>query len=189
MAYSTEVIVNGAPTRTVGYISLGGGIADFNSNGALDPCTAADLNFLNVPSGISLPSTPSPGQTLQSNDDWAIVAQNLAPQAARGAAAAAPSYPADEPTSDSIAWIRANFPPPPGSGPTCDAIDFNNDTGFFDPQDIDAFLSVYSEGPCVPETATCNDIDFNNDGALFDPCDIESFLLVFSEGPCTACGV
>jgi hypothetical protein len=188
MAYSTEVIVNGAPTRTVGYISLGGGIADFNSNGALDPCTAADLNFLNVPSGISLPSTPSPGQTLQSNDDWAIVAQNLAPQAARGAAAAASSYPADEPTSESIAWIRANFPLPPGSGPTCDAIDFNNDTGFFDPQDIEAFLSVYAEGPCIPETATCNDIDFNNDGSLFDPCDIDSFLLVFSEGPCTLCG-
>jgi hypothetical protein len=75
------------------------------------------------------------------------------------------------------------------SGPTCDSIDFNNDGGSFDPQDIDAFLSVFSEGPCIPETATCGDIDFNNDGALFDPCDIDSFLLVFSEGPCTACGV
>jgi hypothetical protein len=188
MAYSTEVIVNGVPTRTVGYISLGGGIADFNSNGSLDPCTAADLNFLNVPLGINLPSTPSPGQTLQSNDDWAIVAQNLAPQAARGPAAAAPSYPTEEPTSDSIAWIRANFPLPPGSGPTCDSIDFNNDSSSFDPQDIDAFLSVYAEGQCVPETATCNDIDFNNDGSLFDPCDIDAFLLVFSEGPCTLCG-
>ena len=30
----------------------------------------------------------------------------------------------------------------------CDSIDFNNDTSLFDPQDIDAFLSVYSEGPC-----------------------------------------
>ncbi len=71
----------------------------------------------------------------------------------------------------------------------CDPIDFNNDGGFFDPQDIEAFLSVFSEGPCIPETATCGDIDFNNDGALFDPCDIDAFLLVFSEGPCTACGV
>ncbi|MFO0856168.1 MAG: choice-of-anchor tandem repeat NxxGxxAF-containing protein [Phycisphaerales bacterium] len=70
----------------------------------------------------------------------------------------------------------------------CDSIDFNNDTSFFDPQDIDAFLSVYSEGPCIPPTATCNDIDFNNDGSLFDPCDIDSFLLQFSEGPCTLCG-
>jgi hypothetical protein len=70
----------------------------------------------------------------------------------------------------------------------CDSIDFNNDESFFDPVDIDAFLSVFSEGSCVPESATCNDIDFNNDGALFDPCDIESFLAVFSEGPCTVCG-
>jgi fibronectin-binding autotransporter adhesin len=70
----------------------------------------------------------------------------------------------------------------------CDSIDFNNDESFFDPVDIDAFLSVFSEGSCLPESATCNDIDFNNDGALFDPCDIESFLAVFSEGPCTVCG-
>ena len=79
-------------------------------------------------------------------------------------------------------WVGGN---PSG----CDSIDFNNDTSLFDPQDIDAFLSVYSEGPCIPATATCNDIDFNNDGSLFDPCDIDSFLLVFSEGPCTLCGV
>jgi hypothetical protein len=75
------------------------------------------------------------------------------------------------------------------SGPICDGIDFNSDGSSFDPQDIDAFLSVFSEGPCVPAAADCNDIDFNNDGSVFDPCDIDSFLLVFSEGPCTACGV
>ncbi|MFO0855750.1 MAG: hypothetical protein U0640_00155 [Phycisphaerales bacterium] len=74
------------------------------------------------------------------------------------------------------------------AGPTCDSIDFNNDTSLFDPIDIDAFLSVYGEGPCVPANATCNDIDFNNDSSVFDPCDIDSFLLVFSEGPCTPCG-
>lgn len=66
----------------------------------------------------------------------------------------------------------------------CDSIDFNNDGSIFDPQDIDAFLSVYSEGPCIPETATCNDIDYNNDGSIFDPRDIDAFLSVFSEGPC-----
>ena len=71
----------------------------------------------------------------------------------------------------------------------CDAIDFNNDGTSFDPQDIDALLSVFSEGPCIPATAACNDIDFNNDGALFDPCDIDSFLQRYSEGPCTLCGV
>ena len=76
----------------------------------------------------------------------------------------------------------------PITGPTCDSIDFNNDTSFFDPQDIEAFLSVYSEGPCIPSSATCNDIDFNNDTSVFDPCDINSFLVVYSEGPCTPCG-
>jgi hypothetical protein len=82
------------------------------------------------------------------------------------------------------------FTPGPNCSPVlCDSIDFNNDTSFFDPTDIDAFLSVFSEGPCIPEEATCNDIDFNNDGSLFDPCDIDAFLLVFSEGPCTLCGV
>lgn len=70
----------------------------------------------------------------------------------------------------------------------CDSIDYNNDASLFDPQDIDAFLSVYAEGPCVPAAATCNDIDFNNDGSLFDPCDIDSFLIMFGEGPCTGCG-
>jgi hypothetical protein len=90
------------------------------------------------------------------------------------------------------AGLAANvvFTPGPNCSPVlCDSIDFNNDTSFFDPTDIDAFLSVFSEGPCIPEEATCNDIDFNNDGSLFDPCDIDAFLLVFSEGPCTLCGV
>jgi T5SS/PEP-CTERM-associated repeat protein len=84
--------------------------------------------------------------------------------------------------------IVARPTPPDVVGLSCDSIDFNNDASFFDPTDIEAFLSVFSEGPCIPDTATCSDIDFNNDGALFDPCDIDSFLLVFSEGPCTLCG-
>ncbi|GEM_PF-1095248 len=70
----------------------------------------------------------------------------------------------------------------------CDAVDFNNDGSSFDPTDVDAFFSAFSEGPCIPANATCNDIDFNNDGAFFDPCDVASFLLQFSEGPCTQCG-
>jgi len=78
---------------------------------------------------------------------------------------------------------------PGGCGPQCNDIDFNNDGSSFDPQDIEAFLSVFSEGPCVPASASCDDIDFNNDGAVFDPCDIDSLLVVFSEGPCTTCGL
>jgi hypothetical protein len=73
-------------------------------------------------------------------------------------------------------------------GSACDSTDFNNDGSLFDPVDIDAFLSVFAEGPCIPAGATCGDIDFNNDTSVFDPCDIDSFLLVFSEGPCTVCG-
>ena len=79
-----------------------------------------------------------------------------------------------------IATLPDSFP--------CDSVDFNNDASLFDPRDVEAFLSVYSEGPCIPSTATCNDIDFNNDTSVFDPCDISSFLLMYSEGPCTPCG-
>ncbi len=90
--------------------------------------------------------------------------------------------------------VGANLEFVAGAGPTCgpsvvcNDIDFNNDLALFDPTDIDALLSVFSEGPCVPDTQTCDSVDFNNDGGLFDPCDIASFLLVFQEGPCTACG-
>jgi hypothetical protein len=72
----------------------------------------------------------------------------------------------------------------PVSGRVCDSIDFNNDGARFDPIDITAFLSRFSEGPCVPAGASCNDVDFNNDGSIFDTTDIEVFLSVFSEGPC-----
>ncbi len=82
------------------------------------------------------------------------------------------------------AWIVTNF----GIGPVCNDIDINNDGSLFDPMDIEAYLSVYSEGSCVPELSQCDDIDFNNDGSVFDPCDIAAFLLVFAEGPCGWCG-
>lgn len=83
-------------------------------------------------------------------------------------------------TSDhAISFVATILPPG-----VCDDIDFNRDGSRFDPVDIDAFLSVYSEGPCLPAGAQCRDIDFNNDGSLFDPRDIEAFLSVFSEGPC-----
>jgi len=62
----------------------------------------------------------------------------------------------------------------------CDSIDFNRDGSFFDPDDIDLFLSCYAEGPCGPN----NDIDINNDGSQMDPMDVGAFLSLFSEGPC-----
>jgi hypothetical protein len=67
---------------------------------------------------------------------------------------------------------------------TCNDIDFNNDLVEFDPLDIDAFFSVFSEGPCLPVSAVCDSIDFNNDGSRYDPQDVDAFLSVFSEGPC-----
>ncbi|MFO0856497.1 MAG: GDSL-type esterase/lipase family protein [Phycisphaerales bacterium] len=65
----------------------------------------------------------------------------------------------------------------------CGDIDFNNDTGLFDPEDINDFLRVYSEGEC--STGNCDPIDFNRDGGVFDPGDIDAFLRVYSEGPCS----
>ena len=67
---------------------------------------------------------------------------------------------------------------------TCNDIDFNNDGVYFDVTDVDAFFSVYVEGPCIPDTSTCDSIDFNNDSLFFDPADIDAFLRVYSEGPC-----
>lgn len=64
----------------------------------------------------------------------------------------------------------------------CGDIDFNNDTGLYDPVDIDDFLRVYSEDQC--STNNCDSIDFNRDGGVFDPGDIDTFLRVYSEGPC-----
>jgi lysophospholipase L1-like esterase len=68
----------------------------------------------------------------------------------------------------------------------CGDIDFNNNGSVFDTEDVDAFLSVFSEGPCLPMGRTCDPIDFNRDGSQFDTDDIDAFLRVFSEGPCGA---
>jgi hypothetical protein len=37
----------------------------------------------------------------------------------------------------------------PNCPKVCDDIDFNNDGSIFDPLDVDSFLSVFSEGPCL----------------------------------------
>ncbi len=72
----------------------------------------------------------------------------------------------------------------PVAGRICNSIDFNNDSALFDPMDINAFLSVYSQGPCLPIGTDCDSIDFNNDGSFYDPMDIAAFLSVYGEGPC-----
>lgn len=65
----------------------------------------------------------------------------------------------------------------------CPTIDFNHDGSVYDPQDIEAFLSVYSGGPCVPDTACCSTADFSHNGQL-DECDVRMFLRKYSEAEC-----
>ncbi len=171
--------------RSIRYVALAGIPTDWNNDGvATSASIVQDLNYLGNGAPFASVGSPTPSQPLIGHDDWANI------QLAIGTTGDFADFvhqtpPRDEVTGAFAAWRRQNLT---GPEPTCDSIDFNNDTSLFDPQDIEAFLSVYSEGPCVPETATCNDIDFNNDTSLFDPCDISSFLTMYSEGPCTPCG-
>ncbi len=86
--------------------------------------------------------------------------------------------------SENIGWINLDNENFFVQSNRCDSLDFNNDGSIFDITDVDALLSVFSEGPCVPATAICNDIDFNNDSSSFDIRDIDSFLSLLSEGSC-----
>ncbi|HEX2838445.1 MAG TPA: alpha/beta hydrolase [Phycisphaerales bacterium] len=68
--------------------------------------------------------------------------------------------------------------------PPCDCVDVNNDGLFPDTADVDAFLAVFSGGPCPTGPGNCGDIDFNNDALFPDTTDIDALLSVFSGGPC-----
>ncbi len=168
----------------------------FNFNAALViPWTNAGGDFATTPSATITLDTPAqytwgstPHMTLDvqtwldtppTNNGWIILSQS-------GLGATAKRF-VSRNNQDTAARpvLEVTFTPP---APVCNDIDFNNDGSFFDPQDIDAFLSLYGEGPCIPNTAACDSIDFNNDTSLFDPCDIDSFLTVFGEGPCSLCG-
>ncbi|GEM_PF-319238 len=143
-------------------ISVGGvGLYTWGSNAAI---------VANVQGWLDQPAT---------NFGWILVGQNFVGATAKRFVSRENADEAARPS------LEIEFTPP---GPTCNDIDINNDNSFFDPQDIEALLSIFSEGPCVPTMSTCDGIDFNNDGSLFDPCDISSFLLAFAEGPCTSCG-
>ncbi len=71
----------------------------------------------------------------------------------------------------------------PSTSPTCDSIDFNNDSLFPADEDLVDLLSVLAGGPCSPNN-TCNDIDFNNDGLFPDDNDLIAFLRVLAGGNC-----
>jgi hypothetical protein len=76
----------------------------------------------------------------------------------------------------------------PGTGaPSCDSIDFNNDTLTPDSGDLDDFIAVLSGGPTACSTFPvpgCNDIDFNNDTFSPDSLDLDAFISRLSGGPC-----
>jgi hypothetical protein len=189
-------ITPGDPGDEGGTLTLQGNL-QLSSNDALNieldarPGTPADTDRLNVSGqyqldGAVLNVSLAPGFVPTLGDQYTIVNTNVL-NPSQGTFGTI-NYDVPAGVTFSVSYfpgiVRLTV-----TGTTCDGIDINNDASSFDPQDIEAFLSVYGEGPCVPETATCSDIDFNNDGALFDPCDIDAFLLVFSEGPCTLCGV
>lgn len=75
-----------------------------------------------------------------------------------------------------LALLTALVPPTVASEiatPPPDA-DFNNDGVPGTQQDVDDFLSVFSEGPC--STGNCDDIDINRDGSKFDPEDADIYV-------------
>jgi hypothetical protein len=65
----------------------------------------------------------------------------------------------------------------PDFDPRCGDLDFNNDGSVFDPQDVEDFFTVFSEGDCP--VCRCDPVDFNADCSVFDPDDTEAFLRVF----------
>ncbi|MFO0857070.1 MAG: hypothetical protein U0640_06910 [Phycisphaerales bacterium] len=172
--------------RSIKYTYLNGTAVDWNFNGSSSETgVSQDLNYLGAGAPIAGVGNPSfPQASLHGFDDWSNLRLEI------GTTGDFVDYvhqtmPENEMTRAMALWMREHLVE---QARDCDSIDVNNDTSLFDPQDIEAFLSVYSEGPCIPESAACNDIDFNNDTSLFDPCDINSFLVMYSEGPCTPCG-
>jgi hypothetical protein len=83
---------------------------------------------------------------------------------------------------------RTLFASAPGGGdPSCDSLDFNNDTLTPDSGDLDDFIAVLAGGPSACSTFPtpgCNDIDFNNDGFSPDSLDLDALLTRLSGGPC-----
>lgn len=87
---------------------------------------------------------------------------------------------------DVLAAVFVPWASCPG-GPSCDSIDFNNDTLTPDSGDLDDFLAVFGGGPSACSTFPipgCNDLDFNNDGLFPDSLDLDAFISRLSGGPC-----
>ncbi|MBX3322952.1 MAG: hypothetical protein KF757_08175 [Phycisphaeraceae bacterium] len=165
---------DGDIVRGLSHVRLNGSLVDYgdtSGSGMLDgifsTSVAQDLNYhANPPPDFSLPTTPSPGQPLYAWNDWANI--RLATKAARGPAAPAVSYPADELTHSARTWIDQNFPPPPALCPA----DLNGD-GILDFFDVQLFLSLYAAGNLAA--------DFTGDGTL-DFFDVQAFLNLYAAG-------
>jgi hypothetical protein len=81
-------------------------------------------------------------------------------------------------TSAAVSNIRVSV-----RRPSCDSLDFNQNSLFPEDADLIDFLSVLAGGPCSPGN-TCNDIDFNNDGLFPADDDLLAFLRVLAGGSC-----
>jgi len=174
MPYGVNVDRNGTTTREIRYIALDGSTADFGDtsgtmfqDGQQDPGVAQDLNYVtNPPADISLPSTPSAGQILESYDDWANVGLGLL--AGVGSSTGAPVFPTGELTEAAVAWMDTNFPSPPRPCPA--DLTGNGTLNFFD---ISAFLTLFAANDPIA--------DFNSDGT-WNFFDISAFLEAFAAG-------
>lgn len=174
MPFGVNVDNNGTTVREIRYLALDDTTTDLGDasgtmfqDGQQDPSVEQDLNYVtDPPEGVSLPSTPSPGQTLEPYDDWAHV--NLGLLAGLSSSAAPPVFPTGELTEVAVAWMDTNFPPPPSQ---CLA-DLTGDgqLNFFD---VSAFLAAF--GMMDPAA------DFTSDGQ-FNFFDVSAFLVAFAAG-------
>jgi uncharacterized membrane protein len=154
MPFGVNFDTGTAIARQIRYVRLNGTAVDFGSpggtgfqDGLFSPSIPQDLNYVvDPPAGVTIPSAPSPGQTLLAWDDWANISLPLA--ATLGPSAPAPSYPDDELTVEGAAWIEQNFPVPPGA---CYAnCDRSTVAPVLNVDDFTCFINSYATGTALP---------------------------------------
>jgi len=173
---------NGPGNRDVAYAVLDGRAVDFGSpdgdglqDGSIGAGIIQDLNYIsrNAPSGVLLPTTPSPGQRLRPHNDWAniILSTSAARAYSTKAAGVAPPY---DMSSEDVQWLNEVLPSPPS---VCIA-DLNRD-GIVGSSDLGQLLAKWGECESYNTCDKDGDIDRNN------RVDIDDLhLLIMSWGPC-----
>ncbi len=120
MPFGVNIDVGGNIVRAVSFVNLFGTPTDFGDtfgdgfqDGEFTTGVKQDLNYVaKKPQGLSLPTDPSPGQTLKPHNDWANL---VLPLLAVRKPSAIPAFPKDELTHDAVDWINQNFPQPPSA--------------------------------------------------------------------------